>query len=112
MFFNEFTLICILSSVAGCLIRYSQTIKQGYRVKILYIINDVWIAAFLGYMACWFIFENLTVAPSYVAMISCVIGNLGARILDLITWYLQIKYKLPNLNQFDKKEKDKDDKSP
>lgn len=82
-------------AVGGCLIRYQQMYKGGYKTKFLYFLNDVIIAAFLGYLCSWFMISELKVRPPYIAITSCVVGNLGAKVLDMVAWYLQIKYKIP-----------------
>lgn len=105
---------CILCSVAGCLIRYMQLYEKGYKVKIFYFITDILTAGFLGFMVGWFVLDHFDVKRSYSATIALLVGNVGGRILDFITWSIQLRYGIPthkphiNTNWGDNKE-DKDD---
>lgn len=93
--FEKLYIPCILCSVAGCAIRYIQLYEKGYKIKVLYLIADLITAAFLGFMCGWFINENFEVKRSYSSLVSCLIGNIGGRVLDYFTWYIQIKFSIP-----------------
>ena len=85
----------IVASCAGCLIRYINEYKAHTKIKFSYLILDLLTSAFLGYLTHWFLIESYKATPSYAAVISCIVGNLGSRIFDLINYYISLKFGLP-----------------
>lgn len=102
MFVDEYTYIAVGCAIAGCLIRYLNHYKIKGRIKISYLIGDILVAAFLGYLFYWIIAEHKIVAPSYASAITCIVGNLGSRVFDIISWYVYTRYGLPNFKYGDK----------
>lgn len=97
MFKDDYTIIAVISAVAGCLIRYLNDYKKGSNVKLSFLLGDAITSAFIGYLAYWIISEEHLLKPSYSAVVCCVIGNLGSKVFDLIAWYAHNRYGIPNL---------------
>ncbi len=85
----------IVACCAGCLIRYINEYKARTKIKISYLILDLLTSAFLGYLTHWFLIESYKTTPSYAAVVSCIVGNLGSRIFDLINYFISSKLGLP-----------------
>lgn len=95
MMYGDYTLIAGLSAVLGCYIRYINTWKRTGQIKIGFMIADIIGSAFTGLLAFWVITDYHLIRPSYAAVITCIIGNMGSRIFDIISYYLHMKYGVP-----------------
>lgn len=96
MFIDDYVIVAVVCSIAGCLIRYMNLWKHNKRIKLSFLICDILTAAFLGYLAYWVIAEHGILKPSYASVITCFIGNIGSRVFDIASWYLHTKFGLPN----------------
>lgn len=104
MFYDEYTLVAIGASIMGCLIRYSTQWKSGAPIRISYLTTDIIIAAFLGYITYWVVLDHCIAKSSYATVISCIIGNFGSKIFDIISWYLHTRHGIPNFKYGDKRQ--------
>lgn len=96
MYVDQYTIMAIMCALGGCLIRYSSMWKKGVPIKFGYLISDAFTAMFIGYLTYWLIVEHVTLKPSHVCLLCCIVGNLGSRVFDFIAWYAHKKYGIPN----------------
>lgn len=94
MFYDQYTNIAIIAALMGCLIRYTVLHKQhDATVKLIYFVSDMITSGFLGYLAYWYIVQEGVATPVQGTIASCVIGNLGSRVFDYISYILHSKFK-------------------
>ena len=64
-------------------------------------IIDVLVSCFLGYLTFWFCLESMCFSLSQCAIATCLVGNFGSRIFDIIYYII---YKRLGLSKEDIKE--------
>lgn len=80
--------LILISAIGGCLIRYLDDYKRTNSIKVSWLFADLLVSSFLGYLTFWFLAENTDFTISLCAIATCIAGNLGSKIFDIIRFIL------------------------
>ena len=85
-------------AMIGSIIRIVNDYKHGSKIKVTLAVIDILISIFLGYVSSWFILENTDFNLSTCTFIILIIGYLGSKLFDLISFviYQKIGYSKEN----------------
>lgn len=88
--------VAVLAACWGCVIRYTEVHKHNPNkaIKWSYFIVDLITSGFLGFLTFWFLIEHNYTKISYAMFITCVVGNIGSRVIDIGSYYLYQKLGL------------------
>ena len=88
--------LILFSTLGGCIVRYLSEYKKGKQLKLRFILIDMLISSFLGYLTFWFLIENTSFNMSLCAISTCIVGNLGSKVFDIIQFILfeKIGYRI------------------
>lgn len=101
LFSNSTIYLAIFASCGGCLIRYFEEYRIAKHINFKTMIIDVLVSCFLGYLTFWFCLESMYFSLSQCAIATCLVGNFGSRIFDIIYYII---YKRLGLSKEDIKE--------
>lgn len=73
----------IFCSCAGCLIRYINTYKETNKIKISFIVLDLLVSAFIGFLI-FKVLSDYNLSENQGLVLSTICGNLGSRSLYLL----------------------------
>lgn len=87
--------LILFSTLGGCIVRYLSEYKQGKHLELKYILIDMIVSSFLGYLTFWFLIENTNFNMSLCAISTCIVGNLGSKVFDILQFIVfeKIGYK-------------------
>lgn len=83
-------------AMIGCIIRIVNDYKHGTKIKLILALIDICTSIFLGYVSSWLILENTDFSLSMCTFVVLVIGYLGSRVFDLITFIINKKIGYTN----------------
>ena len=97
MFPNEITnttiMLAVVAAVGGCLVRYATLYKETpHKLRIVYLVMDTFIAAFLGFFTFWITMEELNLSIALGMAVNCVVGFMGAHVFNLGSYLLYKRY--------------------
>ena len=100
LFTSSTLYLVLLSTLGGCFVRYLNEYKKGIRLSLRYILIDILISSFLGYLTFWFLYENTNFNMSLCAIATCIVGNLGSKVFDIVQFIIfnKIGYKFNGEN--------------
>lgn len=87
-------IIAIIAALGGCVVNYLSEYKATGRMNFRWMIPDLIISGFVGYLVFWFFVEHGFTA-SEGAIATCIAGNLGSRIFDIFRFLIEYKIGLP-----------------
>lgn len=102
LFTSSTPYLILFSTLGGCFVRYLNEYKKGIVLSIRFILIDMLISSFLGYLTFWFLYENTNFNMSLCAIATCIVGNLGSKVFDIVQFILfnKLGYK-PNGENYD-----------
>ena len=80
--------IALFASMGGCLVRYFEEFKHTGRFNFTWLVADLVTSGFVGYLAFWLLIENTTLTVSQCAVATCLVGNLGSRVFDILRFLI------------------------
>lgn len=100
-------IIAIIAALGGCVVNYLSEYKTTGRMNFRWMIPDLIISGFVGFFFFWFFFEH-GFSASESAVATCIAGNLGARIFDIVRFVIECRLNLPKNFLSRSKEEEKD----
>lgn len=88
-------------AMIGSIIRIVNDYKHGSKIKITLALIDIVISIFLGYFSSWFLLENTTFNLSTCSFVILIIGYLGSKIFDLISFIINKKIGYSKGDKYD-----------
>ena len=88
--------LAIFAAGGGCLIKYFEEYKHARKINWKLLLADLAVSVFLGYFTFWFCIENTDFTLSQNAIATCLVGNFGSRIFDIIRYILFERLRLPH----------------
>lgn len=73
----------IFCSCAGCLIRYINLYKLRHTLNFVYLVLDMLVAAFIGYLFSK-LYEDIHMSNSVALVTATLLGNAGSRALYIL----------------------------
>lgn len=104
--------LALFTAAGGCLVNYISEYRHSGRLHFRWLVADLTTSCFLGYLAFWFMIDyGFTLSECAIG--TCVIGNLGSRVFDIVRFSLTKKGIMPPVQArsepfADNKDKDKD----
>lgn len=80
--------LILFSTLGGCFVRYLSEYKKGKKLQLKYVLIDMLVSAFLGYLTFWFLLENTNFNMSLCAIATCIVGNLGSKVFDILQFII------------------------
>lgn len=102
LFTSSTPYLILFSTLGGCFVRYLNEYKKGKSLKLRFILIDMFVSSLLGYLTFWFLLENTNFNMSLCAIATCIVGNLGSKVFDILQFILfnKIGYT-PNGENYD-----------
>ena len=88
--------LAIFAASGGCLIKYFEEYKHARKINWKLLLADLAVSVFLGYFTFWFCIENTDFTLSQNAIATCLVGNFGSRIFNIIRWVLFERIGIPH----------------
>lgn len=88
-------LLALFASMGGCLVRYFDEYKHTGRLNLRWLFADLIISGFIGYFVFWTLAESTPLTLSQIAVATCIAGNLGGRVFDIVRFLISKHLGVP-----------------
>lgn len=86
--------LALFTAAGGCLVNYITEYRNSGRLQLRWLTADLLTSCFLGYLAFWFMIDyGFTLSECAIG--TCVIGNLGSRVFDIVRFNLSKRGVMP-----------------
>lgn len=88
--------LALFAAMGGCLIRYFEEYRHARKINWSHLALDLICSVFLGHLAFWYCLENTSFTLSQCAIVTCLVGNFGSRVFDIIYYIIFEKLHIPH----------------
>lgn len=86
--------LALFTAAGGCLVNYISEYRRSGRLHFRWLVADLTTSCFLGYLTFWFMIDyGFTLSECAIG--TCVVGNLGSRVFDIVRFSLTKKGIMP-----------------
>lgn len=86
--------LALFMAAGGCLVNYLTEYRMSGKLNLRWLAADLLTSCFLGYLAFW-LMVDYGFTLSECAIGTCVIGNLGSRVFDIVRFALTKRGVMP-----------------
>lgn len=86
--------LALFAAAGGCLVNYLTEYKQTGKLNIRWMLADLATSGFVGFLAFWFLLDK-GFTLSECAIATCIVGNLGSKIFDIVRFIISAKLRMP-----------------